>query len=108
MLFRSNDTATTEIYTDYFTLSLHDALPISHLCAAAKTDPMFQASGSGMAAIAELISNSDAAAISAHFVLRFMYRCFVRKNSMPPPEPNAPTVDNADWYKQGAGDQKSP
>ena len=28
MLFRSNDTATTEIYTDYYTLSLHDALPI--------------------------------------------------------------------------------
>ena len=30
MLFRSNDTATTEIYT----LSLHDALPISRLAAA--------------------------------------------------------------------------
>ena len=29
MLFRSNDTATTEIYTDMHTLSLHDALPIS-------------------------------------------------------------------------------
>ena len=29
MLFRSNDTSTTEIYTDYYTLSLHDALPIS-------------------------------------------------------------------------------
>ena len=28
MLFRSNDTATTEIYTDRYTLSLHDALPI--------------------------------------------------------------------------------
>ena len=28
MLFRSNDTATTEIYTTYDTLSLHDALPI--------------------------------------------------------------------------------
>ena len=28
MLFRSNDTATTEIYTWYDTLSLHDALPI--------------------------------------------------------------------------------
>ena len=28
MLFRSNDTATTEIYTDYYTLALHDALPI--------------------------------------------------------------------------------
>ena len=28
MLFRSNDTATTEIYTGYYTLSLHDALPI--------------------------------------------------------------------------------
>ena len=29
MLFRSNDTATTEIYTTTDTLSLHDALPIS-------------------------------------------------------------------------------
>ena len=29
MLFRSNDTATTEIYTVEHTLSLHDALPIS-------------------------------------------------------------------------------
>ena len=29
MLFRSNDTATTEIYTSVNTLSLHDALPIS-------------------------------------------------------------------------------
>ena len=28
MLFRSNDTATTEIYTGEDTLSLHDALPI--------------------------------------------------------------------------------
>ena len=27
MLFRSNDTATTEIYTAVNTLSLHDALP---------------------------------------------------------------------------------
>ena len=29
MLFRSNDTATTEIYTTVHTLSLHDALPTS-------------------------------------------------------------------------------
>ena len=29
MLFRSNDTATTEIYTSVNTLSLHDPLPIS-------------------------------------------------------------------------------
>ena len=29
MLFRSNDTAPTEIYTGPYTLSLHDALPIS-------------------------------------------------------------------------------
>ena len=28
MLFRSNDTATTEIYTQFDTLSLHDALPL--------------------------------------------------------------------------------
>ena len=29
MLFRSNDTATTEIYTPLYTLSLHDARPVS-------------------------------------------------------------------------------
>ena len=34
MLFRSNDTATTEIYTSVNTLSLHDALPISAVRAA--------------------------------------------------------------------------
>ena len=37
MLFRSNDTATTEIYTDYYTLSLHDALPSS----SARPNPTF-------------------------------------------------------------------
>ena len=31
MLFRSNDTATTEIYTQRDTLSLHDALPIAEV-----------------------------------------------------------------------------
>ena len=36
MLFRSNDTATTEIYTEENTVSLHDALPISAL-----TNPYF-------------------------------------------------------------------
>ena len=36
MLFRSNDTATTEIYTAYYTLSLHDALPISTLATLAR------------------------------------------------------------------------
>ena len=35
MLFRSNDTATTEIYTQQDTLSLHDALPISTTLAVA-------------------------------------------------------------------------
>ena len=37
MLFRSNDTATTEIYTEENTLSLHDALPVSALGDVAKT-----------------------------------------------------------------------
>ena len=43
MLFRSNDTATTEIYTPVNTLSLHDALPISSgwSAAAAKHLPVF-------------------------------------------------------------------
>ena len=42
MLFRSNDTATTEIYTRRHTLSLHDALPIfvaDKLAAAMRTNP---------------------------------------------------------------------
>ena len=34
MLFRSNDTATTEIYTVLHTLSLHDALPFCRFTAA--------------------------------------------------------------------------
>ena len=37
MLFRSNDTATTEIYTVEHTLSLHDALPIAPADAAMRT-----------------------------------------------------------------------
>ena len=36
MLFRSNDTATTEIYTVPYTLPLHDALPIYPLADAAQ------------------------------------------------------------------------
>ena len=36
MLFRSNDTATTVIYTRFYTLSLHDALPIFPDTAAAE------------------------------------------------------------------------
>ena len=39
MLFRSNDTATTEIYTSLHTLSLHDALPIFYF-AGAKDGPL--------------------------------------------------------------------
>ena len=39
MLFRSNDTATTEIYTSVHTLSLHDALPIHH--AWLRADPAY-------------------------------------------------------------------
>ena len=41
MLFRSNDTATTEIYTGWYTLSLHDALPISSAVVLAQTSPAF-------------------------------------------------------------------
>ena len=41
MLFRSNDTATTEIYTPTITLSLHDALPI-FLVARASSDEQEQ------------------------------------------------------------------
>ena len=39
MLFRSNDTATTEIYTTHNTLSLHDALPISAVRPASRRQP---------------------------------------------------------------------
>ena len=44
MLFRSNDTATTEIYTSSHTLSLHDALPIY---GSALANNMFTALGRG-------------------------------------------------------------
>ena len=43
MLFRSNDTATTEIYTSSYTLSLHDALPIAGVVA----DPLYAPARSG-------------------------------------------------------------
>ena len=39
MLFRSNDTATTEIYTGSYTLSLHDALPIAAAIRHLRDDP---------------------------------------------------------------------
>src|SRR5213596_4025556 len=35
LFFFFNDTATTEIYTRPYTLSLHDALPIAQVCGAA-------------------------------------------------------------------------
>ena len=41
MLFRSNDTATTEIYTTANTLSLHDALQISRRQGGWKSGPEF-------------------------------------------------------------------
>ena len=41
MLFRSNDTATTEIYTVMNTLSLHDALPISRFNLLIETQPQY-------------------------------------------------------------------
>ena len=43
MLFRSNDTATTEIYTIAYTLSLHDALPICvhHWCEDNGIEPVY-------------------------------------------------------------------
>ena len=50
MLFRSNDTATTEIYTSPHTLSLHDALPIPGLARLVpvqqETTDLLQAAGS--------------------------------------------------------------
>ena len=50
MLFRSNDTATTEIYTSPHTLSLHDALPIS-------ATPIFEIREAGGPATDMLISS---------------------------------------------------
>ena len=44
MLFRSNDTATTEIYTRPYTLSLHDALPFSVSAISPRLLPKFAAS----------------------------------------------------------------
>ena len=52
MLFRSNDTATTEIYTSSHTLSLHDALPISVFLGSTKR----KASGLDSSRLAMLIA----------------------------------------------------
>ena len=49
MLFRSNDTATTEIYTSVHTLSLHDALPIPPLAWVVFAIAWFQVSHAGAA-----------------------------------------------------------
>ena len=49
MLFRSNDTATTEIYTNLNTLSLHDALPISDAYADADAEVTPEAEGEAAA-----------------------------------------------------------
>ena len=48
MLFRSNDTATTEIYTSLYTLSLHDALPIYPTIARIQSEHIDAESGAGM------------------------------------------------------------
>src|SRR3546814_16260342 len=57
LCFFCNDTATTEIYTSFHTLSLHDALPISVVGAEFFADPEFtRRTGSGYDAI-ELIKN---------------------------------------------------
>ena len=55
MLFRSNDTATTEIYTLLYTLSLHDALPTSLRDAIARAG--------GMRLASEFISPLDLVAV---------------------------------------------
>ena len=90
MLFRSNDTATTEIYTQAYTLSLHDALPIyGHTAASCRSlsDPDVHLGGpahfawprvphparAGTAAtIAALRAAVEAAGGSSH-VLGFVY-----------------------------------
>ena len=53
MLFRSNDTATTEIYTHANTLSLHDALPIFMSRSEARSAVLFEleTGGNGLACI---------------------------------------------------------
>ena len=56
MLFRSNDTATTEIYTTHNSLSLHDALPIYEVddIARARRVPSLQLAGTPDRSILDL------------------------------------------------------
>ena len=61
MLFRSNDTATTEIYTMVDTLSLHDALPISMADAidkAQKPDCRDAYAAMGLLAVVPLVAST--------------------------------------------------
>ena len=62
MLFRSNDTATTEIYTRPYTLSLHDALPIYD-----KKVPL-EGSVEAPSRLADLIAVAEALAHETDFV----------------------------------------
>ena len=55
MLFRSNDTATTEIYTEENTLSLHDALPI---CVVGLNAPRLRMAAAAAAIAALLLAPS--------------------------------------------------
>src|SRR3546814_12609579 len=64
-LFFSNDTATTEIYTNCHTLSLHDALPIS-----ATGDAVFVAVGA--LAIAIFRNGQDVLLGGAHLGIAFL------------------------------------
>ena len=65
MLFRSNDTATTEIYTGSYTLSLHDALPITRAQTARGSRLAITGGGSWFA---------DSSALK----MRLAYCCFVQ------------------------------
>src|SRR5256885_12136831 len=76
MLFFFNDTATTEIYT----LSLHDALPISQMkAAAAKIDVTLV--GGGPETLDALVRDRKSTRLnSSHLVISYAVFCLKKKN----------------------------
>ena len=108
MLFRSNDTATTEIYTSIDTLSLHDALPSFATAVGA-----FALPGCSTVAMTQLAVGPAASVSTEEPVLPFV--CPGRSRSAPshadiagPPKMRRTgTVAKSDSLRDSPGSQES-
>src|SRR5881296_4764127 len=69
-------TATTEIYTLLYTLSLHDALPISHLPPAEETPDVRKAA----AELAQARSEEHTSELQSHSNISYAVFCLKKKN----------------------------